>query len=162
MSASSRSGTLSGIADAPDRASTAARNRRPPGRPLVASRALVRPEFVESHELTAERGVDVGVEHDRAQHAGEVEERACHRRARDAVDLVAVLVVDGEALVDDETVVAGTPPALAHDLDRRRSCLTAASRAARLNECEASALGPAAQHAASTSPRQVVGAPPMR
>ena len=40
-------------------------------------------------ELATQRGVDVGVEHDGAQHASEVEERACRRRARDPVDFVA-------------------------------------------------------------------------
>ena len=61
-------------------------------------------------EFATEGVVDVRVEHDRAQRAGEVEERACRRRARDAVDLVVIFVVDDEALVHDEAA-RGEPDA---------------------------------------------------
>jgi hypothetical protein len=74
-------------------------------------------KLVERHEVAAQSCVDVGIEHDRSQRASEVEERASHRRARDAVDLVQVLVVDDEALVHDEAVVARAMPAEAQDLD---------------------------------------------
>jgi hypothetical protein len=79
-------------------------------------------KLVHRHELATQGGVDVGVEHDRAQRACEVEERACRRSTRDAVPLVSVLVVvDVQALVDHEPVVTSTLPSNAHELGQIRS-----------------------------------------
>ena len=116
-------------------------------------------ELVERDEFATQRGVDVGVEHDRAQRPSEVEEGACRRGARDAVDL-------GRGRSSSMTRLSWTtsPPWRARaptgtrDLDRRR-CRPDGKRPELQQPIGArrAQLVPAAQQAASTSPCQVTG-----
>ena len=144
MSASSRSGTLSGSAVASIRASTAAGTdvRRvvpwsPAERRCVGARRS-------DDELATERVVDVGVEHDRA--------RACARgrtsvRAADVHGMPSTSSRSSSSMTRLSCTTRPpwrvSSPAVARDLDRRRCCPTAGRQSCAADRCEATAVGAA-------------------